>query len=82
MTRLTDIHEAGRASPWAVSDAPPDFIRSQLRGIVGLRMPITRLEGKRKMSQNRTAADRTGVAAGLRASSRPSDRDAAALVLA
>ena len=82
VSRLTDMHEAGRASPWAVSDAPPDFVRSQLRGIVGLRMPITRLEGKCKMSQNRTAADRTGVAAGLRASSRPSDREAAALVLA
>lgn len=82
VSRLTDIHEAGRASPWAVSDAPPEFVRSQLRGIVGLRMPIARLEGKCKMSQNRTAADRTGVAAGLRASSHPSDRDAAALVLA
>jgi transcriptional regulator len=78
--RLTDLHEDGRASPWAVSDAPPDFVRAQLRGIVGLRMPITRLEGKRKMSQNRSAADRAGVAAGLIASERPSDREAAALI--
>jgi transcriptional regulator len=78
--RLTDLHEGGRASPWAVSDAPPDFVRAQIRGIVGLRMPIARLEGKRKMSQNRSAADRAGVAAGLSASERASDRDAAALI--
>ncbi|AZO09127.1 FMN-binding negative transcriptional regulator [Mesorhizobium sp. M3A.F.Ca.ET.080.04.2.1] len=80
VTRLTDLHESGRASPWAVSDAPADFIQSQLRGIVGLRMPITRLEGKRKMSQNRNAADRAGVLAGLAASDRPSDREVAPLI--
>ncbi|MEI9419420.1 FMN-binding negative transcriptional regulator, partial [Mesorhizobium sp. Cs1321R2N1] len=56
VTRLTNLHEGTRAAPWAVSDAPPDFIQSQLRGIVGLRMPVVRLEGKRKMSQNRNAA--------------------------
>lgn len=75
VTRLTDHHEAGRPTPWAVSDAPPDFIQAQLRGIVGLRLPIRRLEGKRKLSQNRNAADRAGVAAGLAAS--PLDRDRA-----
>ena len=63
-----------------MTDAPESFIRSQLRGIVGLRMPIARLEGKRKMSQNRNEADRAGVAAGLAASDRPSDRDVAALI--
>jgi transcriptional regulator len=78
--RLTDLHEGARASPWAVSDAPPDFVLAQLRGIVGLRMPITRLEGKRKMSQNRNAADRAGVAAGLKASERASDRAVASLI--
>lgn len=78
--RVTDLHEGERASPWAVSDAPPDFVQAQLRGIVGLRMPITRLEGKRKMSQNRNAADRAGVAAGLAASERASDREVAALI--
>jgi transcriptional regulator len=78
--RLTDLHERGRASAWAVSDAPPDFVRAQLRGIVGLRMPITRLEGKRKMSQNRNATDRAGVAAGLAASERASDREVASLI--
>ncbi len=77
VSRLTDHHEAGRADPWAVSDAPARFVQGQLRGIVGLRLPIARLEGKRKMSQNRSAEDRRGVAAGLGASDRPADRDAA-----
>jgi transcriptional regulator len=67
VTRLTGHHEAPRATPWAVSDAPADFIQSQLKGIVGLELRITRLEGKWKMSQNRVAADRTGVVEGLRA---------------
>src|SRR3954468_24333339 len=65
VTRLTKLHEGPRADPWSVGDAPPDFVAAQLRGIVGLRMPITRIEGKRKMSQNRPEADRRGVAAGL-----------------
>ena len=62
--RLTDRHEGERAAPWAVSDAPADFIQSQLRAIVGLRLEITALTGKWKMSQNRSPADRAGV--GLR----------------
>ncbi|TDH61180.1 FMN-binding negative transcriptional regulator [Dankookia rubra] len=80
VTRLTDLHERPRAKPWAVTDAPDTFIRAQLKGIVGLRLPITRIEGKRKMSQNRNAADQAGVAAGLAASDRASDRAAAALI--
>lgn len=80
VTRLTDIHEGERAAPWRVSDAPADFIQAHMRGIVGMRMPITRLEGKRKMSQNRSLLDRRQVAAGLAESSRPSEREAAALV--
>jgi acetyl-CoA synthetase len=80
VTRLTKLHEGSRAKPWAVTDAPEAFIRSQLRGIVGVRLPITRLEGKRKMSQNRSAEDRAGVAAGLAASDRMSDREVAALI--
>ena len=66
VTRLTDRHETPRAQPWAVSDAPDDFIQGMLRGIVGIALPITRLEGKVKMSQNRPAADQAGVVAGLR----------------
>jgi transcriptional regulator len=80
VTRLTSLQERPRAEPWAVADAPEPFIRSQLRGIVGLRMPITRLDGKRKMSQNRNAADQSGVAAGLAASDRASDRHVATLI--
>ncbi|HEY0910827.1 MAG TPA: FMN-binding negative transcriptional regulator [Bradyrhizobium sp.] len=66
VTRLTNRHEDARAAPWAVNDAPPDFIQSQLKGIVGVELRITRLEGKWKMSQNRVAADREGVVEGLR----------------
>jgi transcriptional regulator len=80
VTRLTELHEGQRAAPWAVSDAPADFIAAQLRGIVGLRLPITRLEGKRKMSQNRTAQDRAGVIEGLSASADPTDRAVAGLI--
>jgi transcriptional regulator len=80
--RLTEHHEAGRPMPWSVADAPEDFIRAQLRGIVGLRLQISRIEGKCKASQNRPAADREGVAAGLAASDRPADREMATLVAA
>ncbi|MFC0385887.1 FMN-binding negative transcriptional regulator [Muricoccus vinaceus] len=80
VTRLTNLHEQPRAKPWSVADAPEAFIRAQLRGIVGLRMPITRLEGKRKMSQNRSEADRRGVAAGLAGSERAPERDVAKLI--
>lgn len=79
--RLTRLHEEGRDPAWAVDDAPPEFIQAQLRGIVGLRMPIARIEGKRKMSQNRPACDRAGVIAGLAASERPTDREVATLIV-
>ncbi len=64
---LTDLHEAGRADPWKVDDAPADYIDVMLRGIVGVEIAITRIEGKAKVSQNRNEADRAGVVAGLRA---------------
>jgi transcriptional regulator len=63
--KLTNLHEAGSPVPWKVSDAPEDFIRSQLKGIVGLELPIQRLEGKWKVSQNRTETERKGVIDGL-----------------
>lgn len=70
VTRLTERHEgareaAGQGAAWAVSDAPPEFVQAQLKGIVGLELTIERLEGKRKLSQNRPAEDCAGVAAGL-----------------
>jgi transcriptional regulator len=80
VTRLTNRHEGARAKPWAVDDAPADFIAAQLRGIVGVRIPVVRFEGKRKMSQNRPEADRVGVAQGLAASDNAGDREAAALI--
>ena len=66
VTRLTNLHEAKRTQPWAVSDAPENFIQGMLRGIIGIALPITRLEGKLKMSQNRPAADQNGTIDGLR----------------
>lgn len=62
---LTDAQEKARAQPWRVEDAPEDFIAAQMRAIVGVEIAITRIEGKWKVSQNRNAADRQGVAAGL-----------------
>lgn len=77
VTRLTNLHEQPRAKPWTVDEAPEPFVKGQLRGIVGLRMPITRLEGKRKMSQNRSPEDRAGVVAGLSQSPDPREREVA-----
>lgn len=62
---LTDRHEATRAEPWEVSDAPRPYIEAQLRGIVGIEIDIRQIEGKWKVSQNRSEADRAGVAQGL-----------------
>jgi transcriptional regulator len=80
VTRLTNKHEGARANPWAVADAPADFIAMQLRSIVGLRIPVTRFEGKRKLSQNRPEADRAGVANGLAASANAHDQEVAPLI--
>jgi transcriptional regulator len=63
--KLTNIHEAGSPVPWKVSDAPEDYIKSQLRGIVGLEVPIQQLLGKWKVSQNKTERARNGVVEGL-----------------
>ena len=67
----------GRAAPWAVSDAPADFVQALLKGIVGVRLPISRIEGKFKLSQNHPAANRAGVIGGL---TRRAQRDDLALV--
>jgi transcriptional regulator len=80
VTRLTAIYEEPRDRPWAVSDAPSDYVKSQLRGIIGIRMPIVRIDGKRKMSQNRSAEDRAGVIEGLSQSDNPDDTVVANLV--
>jgi transcriptional regulator len=62
---LTTSREAGRAEPWKVDDAPADFVAMQMRAIVGVEIPVRRIEGKWKMSQNRPPADRAGVIAGF-----------------
>ncbi|MER9069077.1 FMN-binding negative transcriptional regulator [Mesorhizobium sp. M0902] len=62
---LTMSQEGSRSAPWAVTDAPAPFIQSQIKGIVGLEIEITEISGKWKVSQNRPAADRVGVAEGL-----------------
>jgi transcriptional regulator len=73
IAELTHTQEDPRARPWQVSDAPADFIESQVKGIVGLEIPIARIEGKWKVSQNRPVADREGVVAGLNAEGQSPD---------
>ncbi len=63
--RLVDRHEAAMAAPWSIDDAPHGYIETMARGIVGLELRISRLEAKRKLSQNRSADDLAGVIAGL-----------------
>ena len=65
--RLVARHEAGRADPWALTDAPEDYVRTQARAIVGLELRIARLEAKAKLSQNRSAPDIDGTIEGLSA---------------
>jgi transcriptional regulator len=65
VTRLTERHESGRVHPWAVTDAPPEYVDGQLRAIVGVELTITSIAAKQKLSQNRSELDRAGVIAGL-----------------
>lgn len=65
VTALTDHHEDDRAHPWHVTDAPGEYVNSQLRGIVGISVRVERVEAKAKLSQNRAAEDRQGVIEGL-----------------
>ena len=80
VTALTDRHESGRAQPWRVSDAPADYIDGMLKAIVGFALPIERLVGKRKLSQNRSAADMAGVRDGLAASADVRDQTLARFI--
>lgn len=65
VSHLTELNETTRNSPWAVKDAPEDFVEAKLKGIVGLRLQITQLEGKAKMSQDKSSEDRRRIADGL-----------------
>jgi transcriptional regulator len=65
VSRLTDQQEGGLPQPWGIGDAPAEYIERMLAAIVGFELPIARLEGKWKVSQNRLDADRAGVIDGL-----------------
>lgn len=82
VTRLTHHHEAKRSLPWAVTDAPEEFVQGMLNAIIGFELPIVRLEGKWKMSQNRPAAEHTGIVDGLRAGGQAALADMVAEVAA
>lgn len=81
VSRLTDAHEAHRAEPWRVNDAPEAYVKALLGGIVGLSLRVERLEGKWKTSQNRPPGDREGVRAGLAGAGGP-EAEALAAVMA
>jgi len=78
---LSRQQEAGYEAPWSTADAPESYIAAMARGIVGLRLTISRLEGKAKMSQNREQRDSAGVVQGLGARSEGADAAVAALVM-
>ncbi len=80
VSRLTDQQEAGLPQPWGIGDAPADYIERMLGAIVGIEIPISRIEGKWKVSQNRADADRAGVVDGLAQSADPQAQAMAALV--
>jgi transcriptional regulator len=82
VTRLTRRHEDHREHPWAVTDAPPEYVNGQLRAIVGVEMTVTSVEAKRKLSQNRGRADQEGAIAGLRAEPGPGPAEVADLMAA
>jgi transcriptional regulator len=78
LAALADHFEATLPEPWAVSDAPADYLQGLRRGIVGVELQIDRIEPKRKLSQNRPEAEREGVVAGLAASGDLRDQEVAA----
>jgi transcriptional regulator len=80
VNQLTDVHEADQAVPWKVADAPQEFTDKMLQAIVGIEIPIDRLAGKWKVSQNRSQPDRLGVVAGLSAREDAQSREMASLV--
>jgi len=77
---LSELHESDQPAPWTLEDAPRAYTEALLRGIVGVRLHVERIDAKRKLSQNKDAADFSGVAAGLAASDDPMAREVAALM--
>jgi len=80
VTRLTESQESKRVQPWLVTDAPADYVDTMLKAIVGIEIPLARLQGKWKMSQNRIERDRTGVIDALNAEGDAVSREMAGLV--
>ncbi|MDE2416416.1 MAG: FMN-binding negative transcriptional regulator [Burkholderiales bacterium] len=80
LNRLTNVHEASQPAPWRVEDAPADYIDSMLRAIVGIEIPIDRLEGKLKASQDEDLQDRIGTVTGLQSAPGDGARAMAGLV--
>jgi transcriptional regulator len=80
VSELTHQQEAPYDVPWSTTDAPESFLATMARGIVGLRLEITRLEAKAKMSQNREPRDRAGVVEGLARRAQGEDAEIAAMV--
>jgi len=80
LASLVEQHESGRADAWTIDQAPRDYIERQMRAIVGIELSIDRIEGKWKMSQNRSAADAAGVVEALRRSENATDREVAEIV--
>jgi transcriptional regulator len=80
LRRLSERHEARNPDPWQMQDLPETYLEGMLRGIVGLDIAVTRLEGKYKLSQNRPAADRPRVVAALEAQSNADARAVAQLM--
>lgn len=81
LNRLTNVHEAGQPVPWRVGDAPADYIDKLLRAIVGIEIPIYRLEGKLKASQDEDLQDRVGTVSGLQQAPRDEAKAMAGLVM-
>lgn len=82
LRRLTETHEAAQALPWKLSDAPEDYVKQMINAIVGIEIPVDKLVGKWKVSQNRSEADKLGVVAGLLANGAPRQLEMAELVRA
>jgi transcriptional regulator len=80
LERLSDQQEITQTKPWKISDAPDDYIQKMLSAIVGIEIPLARLQGKWKVSQNRSEQDRVNIATGLRLSQDQNAHGMAALV--
>ena len=80
VTKLTNANEENRQQPWQVTDAPQDYIQAMLKAIIGVKITISKIEGKRKLSQNKTPENQQGVIQGLTNSEKATNKELAALM--